>query len=51
MSYFKVEDPSLKVEIKLINNPFDIKQNKNFFKKKEFELPSNQDESRIDPLA
>lgn len=51
MSYFKAEDPALKVEIKLINNPFDIKQNKNFFRKKDFEVPSNLDDKKIDPLA
>jgi hypothetical protein len=44
VSYFKAEDPDLKIEIKLINNPFDIKQNKSFYKKKEFEVPSNLEE-------
>ena len=51
VSYFKAEDPALKVEIKLINNPFDIKNNKSYFKKKEFEVPSNLDDSKIDPVA
>jgi len=41
----------LKLEIKLLNNPFDIKKAKNYFKKKDFEVPSNLEGSRIDPVA
>jgi hypothetical protein len=37
--------------MKLINNPFDIKQNKNYFRKKDFEVPGNLEDQRIDPLA
>lgn len=37
--------------MKLINNPFDVKQNKNYFRKKDFEVPGNLDDQRIDPLA
>lgn len=51
VSYFKAEDPALKIELKLINNPFDIKQNKNYFRKKDFEVPSNLDDRKIDPVA
>lgn len=51
MSFFRAEDPDLKLEIKLINNPFDIKQNKNFFRKRDFEVPSNLEEQKIDPVA
>lgn len=51
VSYFKQDDPALKVEMKLINNPYDVKQNKSFFKQKDFDLPCNRDESRIDPFA
>jgi hypothetical protein len=51
VSYFKAEDPDLKLEIKLVNNPFDIKSNKSYFKKREFEVPSNLDDLKIDPVA
>lgn len=34
-----------------MNNPFDIKQAKNYFKKNDFELPSHLDAERIDPIA
>jgi hypothetical protein len=51
VSFFRAEDPDLKLEIKLINNPFDIKQNKNFFRKRDFEVPSNLEEQKIDPVA
>lgn len=51
VSFFKAEDPALKLEIKLVNNPFDIKNNKSYFKKREFEVPSNLDDHKIDPVA
>jgi len=51
VSYFKQEDPALKVEIKLINNPYDLKQSKSYFKQKDFDLACNREESRIDPFA
>jgi len=41
----------LKLEIKLVNNPFDIKNNKSYFNKREFEVPSNLDDFKIDPVA
>lgn len=41
----------MKIEIKLINNPFDIQMNKNFYRKKDFELPSNLEEQKFDPVA
>lgn len=44
VSYFRAEDADLKLEIKLVNNPFDIKNNKSYFKKREFEVPSNLDD-------
>lgn len=47
----RANDPDLKVEIKLVNNPYDIKANKNYFQKKGFELPSNLDEKKMDPVA
>ena len=41
ISYFSSEEDSLKVELKMISNPFDVKNSKDYFKKKEFFLPSN----------
>ena len=37
--------------MKLINNPYDTKKAKEYFKKAEFDVPSNQDVERIDPVA
>ena len=51
VSFMKANDPDLRVEIKLVNNPYDIKQNKQYFKKKDFELPSNLDDKKLDPIA
>ena len=51
VSHFKDEDPGLKIEIKLINNPFDIPQSKNYFKKKDFEVPSHMQGHKLDPVA
>ena len=34
-----------------MNNPFDIKQGKEYFKKNEFEVPSNLDKQKVDPAA
>lgn len=41
----------MKIEIKLLNNPYDVKEAKNYFKKGEFDLPSNLDAERKDPIA
>lgn len=41
----------MRVEIKLLNNPYDINKAKNYFKKQDFELPSNLAAERIDPIA
>jgi hypothetical protein len=35
----------------LLSNPYDIKQNKNYFKKQDFEVPSNLDAEKLDPTA
>lgn len=51
LSYFKDNDKGLRVEIKLMNNPYDVKQAKEYWKKSEFDLPSNLDHERIDPIA
>jgi hypothetical protein len=51
LSYFQKENTGLRVEIKLLNNPYDIKQAKNYFKKQDFELPSHLDAEKIDPIA
>lgn len=51
LSYFKTQNTGLKVEIKLLSNPYDIKQNKNYFKKQDFEVPSNLDAEKLDPTA
>ena len=50
-AFFEAEDPGLKVEVKLINNPFSLKHNREYYNKKQFEVPSNQEGLRIDPLA
>jgi hypothetical protein len=41
ISYFRSEEEALSVSIKMINNPFEVKKSKDYFKKKEFFLPSN----------
>ena len=41
VSYFKMEEESLSVQIKMVTNPFEVKKSKDYFKKKEFFLPSN----------
>lgn len=51
LSYIQKQNTGLRVEIKLLNNPYDIKHAKNYFKKQDFELPSNLDAERIDPIA
>ena len=51
MSYFTRVRSQLKVEIKIINNPFDTKQSKEYFKKNEYSVPSNLDQQKIDPTA
>jgi hypothetical protein len=33
LSYIQKQNTGLRVEIKLLNNPFDVKQAKNYFKK------------------
>ena len=34
-----------------MNHPFDTKQSKEYFKKKEFNVPANLDNQKIDPAA
>ena len=41
ISYFKMEQEALTVSIKVVNNPFEVKKSKDYFKKREFFLPSN----------
>jgi BTB And C-terminal Kelch len=36
-----MDEESLSVQIKMVNNPFEVKKSKDYFKKKEFFLPSN----------
>jgi len=36
-----MDEESLSVQIKMVNNPFEVKQSKDYFKKNEFFLPSN----------
>jgi hypothetical protein len=36
-----MEEDSLSVQIKMVTNPFEVKKSKDYFKKKEFFLPSN----------
>ena len=40
ISYFRSEEEALSVSIKMVNNPFEVKKSKDYFKKKEFFLPS-----------
>jgi len=51
LSYFKKQSTCLKVEIKIMNSPFDIKQSKEYFKKNELSVPANLELSKIDPMA
>lgn len=41
VSYFKMDEEALSVQIKMVNNPFEVKKSKDYFKKKDFFLPSN----------
>ena len=41
ISYFKMEEEALSVQIKMVNNPFEVKKSKDYFKKKDFFLASN----------
>jgi hypothetical protein len=41
VSYFKMDEEALSVQIKMLNNPFEVKKSKDYFKKKDFFLPSN----------
>lgn len=41
ISYFRMEEEALNVSIKMINNPFEVKKSKDYFKKKDFFLASN----------
>lgn len=50
-SFFKQEDPDLSIQIRLVNNPFDVNKAKEYFNKKEFVVPSNLDEHRVDPVG
>jgi hypothetical protein len=36
-----MEEDSLSVSIKMVNNPFEVKKSKDYFKKKDFFLTSN----------
>jgi len=36
-----MEEEALSVQIKMVNNPFEVKKSKDYFKKKEFFLASN----------
>jgi hypothetical protein len=36
-----MEEETLSVQIKMVTNPFEVKKSKDYFKKKEFFLPSN----------
>ena len=51
LSYFKKQSTCLKVELKIMNSPFDIKKSKEYFKKNESSVPANLDLERIDPMA
>ena len=51
LSYFKKQSTCLKVDLKIMNNPYDIRKAKDFFKKRDFNVPSNQDVNKIDPFA
>lgn len=52
ISYFKMEEEALNVSIKMVNNPFEVKKSKDYFKKKDFFLPSNVAgaQNQINPL-
>ena len=34
VSYFKLEEEALSVQIKMVNNPFEVRKSKDYFKKK-----------------
>lgn len=51
LSYFQGQNTGLRVEIKLLNNPYDVKKSKDFFKKSEFEVPSNLETEHVNPIA
>ena len=36
-----MDEDALSVQIKMVNNPFEVKTTKDYFKKKEYFLPSN----------
>jgi hypothetical protein len=36
-----MEEEALSVQIKMVNNPFEVKKSKDYFKKKDFFLASN----------
>ncbi len=41
VSYFRMDEEALSVQIKMVNNPFEVKITKDYFKKKDYFLPSN----------
>ena len=41
LSYFRMEEDSLSVALKMLNNPFEVKKSKDYWKKKEYFLASN----------
>ena len=51
LSYFKKQSTCLKVDIKIMNSPYDLKQAKEYFKKHDFSVPANLDVQKIDPMA
>ena len=51
LSFFKKQSTCLKVDIKIMNSPFDIKQAKEYYKKHEYAVPSNLDVKKLDPMA
>ncbi len=51
ISYFKMEEEALSVSIKMVNNPFEVKKSKDYFKKKDFFLASNIGmQNQVNPL-
>lgn len=51
ISYFKMDEDALSVSIKMVNNPFEVKKSKDYFKKKEFFLPSNVlQQNQLNPM-
>jgi hypothetical protein len=46
-----MEEEALSVSIKMVNNPFEVKKSKDYFKKKDFFLASNIGmQNQVNPL-